>query len=256
MSQSVADNDDISAGLTRRTVLAGAAATAAATVTATPPSNAQSVDPHPEPNDPNSHADMVLFVLLSAALTGIAEAKLAPGFKRVPALPPPSTTVTTPNAPPPPVDLKKTDPGSDPVNIKKDYFLWINDHRPAAFEDLLRLTKNSQTASNPAQTIIDKLQFDDTGRTRAVVESKYLARSIVLMWYLGAWYDPDDLEATAKDSNPERTANFIVISPKAYTQAWALRVAQAHPMGFSEMQFGYWHSDPNDISDFVGKKIS
>ena len=34
--------------------------------------------------------------------------------------------------------------------------------------------------------------------------------------------------------------------------AGALRVAQAHPMGFSEMQFGYWTRPPNDIHDFIG----
>jgi len=43
-----------------------------------------------------------------------------------------------------------------------------------------------------------------------------------------------------------------VISPKAYTQGWALKVAQAHPMGFSEMQFGYWTRPPNPRSDFTG----
>lgn len=58
------------------------------------------------------------------------------------------------------------------------------------------------------------------------------------MWYLGAWYEPSDLWLKVQKS-PDFTPNFTVISPKAYTQAWALRVAQAHPMGFSQMQFGY-----------------
>src|ERR1700728_3420840 len=98
MSQTVMHGDDAGAGLTRRTVIAGAAATAAATVTtATAPVAAQGVDP-------NSDQDMFVFVQLSAALTGIIETKLAPLF-----------------------DPKKSDPGSDPVNIKKDYFVWLND---------------------------------------------------------------------------------------------------------------------------------
>jgi hypothetical protein len=63
------------------------------------------------------------------------------------------------------------------------------------------------------------------------------------MWYLGAWYEPAELKALRKD--PTRVATFQIVSPKAYTQAWALRVAQAHPMGFSEMQFGYWTREPN-----------
>jgi elongation factor P hydroxylase len=65
------------------------------------------------------------------------------------------------------------------------------------------------------------------------------------MWYLGAWYDPDNLQTP-------NASNFEVISPKAYTQGWALKVAQAHPMGFSEMQFGYWTRPPNPRGDFIG----
>jgi hypothetical protein len=244
MNQSDVHDEDAASGFTRRSVLAGAAATAAATVATPPCASAQSVDA-------TAQQDMTVFVLLSAALTGIVEAKLAPGFNRVPPPPPPSTT------PAPPIDFQKSDPGSDPVDIKQDYFVWINDRCPAAFENLLRMMRNSLTASDPAQAIIAQLQFeDDDKRTRSEVETKYLARSIVLMWYLGAWYDPGDLQAASRDPDPNRTLNFTVISPKAYSQAWALRVAQAHPMGFSQMQFGYWHRPPNKPIDFVGKDIS
>ena len=88
-------------------------------------------------------------------------------------------------------------------------------------------------------------------------ETKYLARSIVLMWYLGAWYDPANLRLLAEQSNPPPEAsNFEVISPKAYTQAWALSVAQAHPMGFSQMQFGYWAHKPQPPEVFIGKALT
>jgi hypothetical protein len=248
MNQLDVHDDDGATGFTRRTVLAGAAATAAATVASSASVNAQSVET-------NSKPDLIVFVLLSAALTGIAEPKLAPGFNRVPPLPLPVTS--GPTTPPPPIDLQKSDPGSDPVDIKQEYFVWINDRCPAAFENLLRMMKNCLTTSDPAQAIISQLQFkDDDKRTRSEVEAKYLARSIVLMWYLGAWYDPDDLEAASGNSNPDPGPIFRVISPKAYTQSWALRVAQAHPMGFSQMQFGYWHRQPNKLSDYIGKDIA
>lgn len=214
MNETVVD-DNAATGVTRRTVLAGAAVTAVATVASTAPAATQSANPS---------ENMDLFIRLSAALTGIAETKLGPAV--------------------------------DPVDVKREYFIWINGRYPSAFENLLRLAKESSSAPDPAQTIITRLQFADTNtKPRSEIEAKYLARSIVLMWYLGAWYDPRDLEAAAKDLNPERTIEFTVISPKAYTQAWALRVAQAHPMGFSEMQFGYWHRPPNDPIDFVGRKI-
>jgi hypothetical protein len=199
-------------GFTRRKVLAGAAAATAAISVGAVDSSASA----------QTRQDMVSFVLLSAALTGIAEVKLAPGF-----------------------DLAKSEPGSDPMDVKQEYFNWVSKRRPAALKRLLQIAADSQKlpAADRAQAIIDKAQ--------ATPDTKYLARSIVLMWYLGAWYDPDNLRALVERPNPP-PAKFEIISPKAYTQGWALRVAQAHPMGFSEMQFGYWSRPPSARIDFVG----
>jgi hypothetical protein len=207
------EKEDESAGrFTRRTVLAGAAAATAAI----------SVGAVDSPASAQARQDMVNFVLLSAALTGIVETKLAPGF-----------------------DLTKSEPGSDPVDVKQEYFDWVNKRRPAALKRLLQIAADSQKlpAADRAQAIIDKVQ--------AAPDTKYLARSIVLMWYLGAWYDPDHLRALVERPNPP-PPKFDVVSPKAYTQGWALRVAQAHPMGFSEMQFGYWSRPPSARVDFIG----
>ena len=209
-----ATDDDQAGGITRRTVLAGAAATAAATVVAVdPPARARSVDA-------NSREDMTAFVQLSAALTGITASKLSPFV--------------------------------DPVDIKRDYFNWVNEREPAAFENLLRIAKeNAGGPPDPVQPILPKVPAgDDATLTQSEIEAKYLARSIVLMWYLGAWYDPHKLRMS--DASP---FDFKVISPKAYTQAWALRVGQAHPMGFSEMQFGYWARKPDTPLHFIGKDI-
>ena len=237
--------DELIGALTRRTVLAGAAAaTAVATVGGTldTPAHARSVDP-------NSREDMVLFVLLSSALTGIAPSKLAPGFTLAP---PPANP---PTVPPPPIDLSKSVPGSDPVNVKQEYFTWANEKYPSGLEYLLRLVRKNLNASNRDKEILDALKFDDDAKnkTPSDVDAKYLARSIVLMWFLGAWYEPTELKALRRDlpKDPTRVAKFQVVSPKAYTQAWALRVAQAHPMGFSEMQFGYWTRQPNPLADFT-----
>ncbi len=197
---------------TRRTVLAGAAAATAAMSVGAVDGSASA----------QTRQDMVAFVLLSAALTGITEAKLAPGF-----------------------DLAKAEPGSDPVDVKQEYFNWVNKRRPAVLRRLLQIAADSQKlpAADRAQAIIDKVQ--------ATPDMKYLARSIVLMWYLGAWYDPDHLRALVERPNPP-PAKFEIISPKAYAQGWTLRVAQAHPMGFSEMQFGYWSRPPSARTDFIG----
>jgi hypothetical protein len=236
--------------VTRRTVLTGAAAATAAATVGAPldtPARAHSVDP-------NSREDMLLFILLSSALTGIAPRKLAPGF----ALAPPPTN--PPTVPPPPIDLSKSLPGSDPVNVKREYLTLANEKSPSALENLMRLVKtnlNSPSgdvaidAEKRDDAIIKALQFDDDDKSKVPsdIEAKYLARSIVLMWYLGAWYEPAELKALRDD--PTRVATFQIVSPKAYTQAWALRVAKAHPMGFSEMQFGYWTRPPNPRTDVI-----
>jgi hypothetical protein len=105
---------------------------------------------------------------------------------------------------------------------------------------MVRPSRGAAVKDGPARGPKGGLVLD-----QSEVDAKYLARSIVLMWYLGAWYDPDKLQTS-------NASDFVVISPKAYTQAWALRVAQAHPMGFSEMQFGYWTRPPNPRADFTG----
>ena len=153
--------DEMVGAFTRRTVLAGAAAATAA----------MSVGAVDSPASAQTRQDMILFVLLSGALTGIAEAKLAPGFRAVPSLTD--------------IDLEKSEPGSDPVDIKQEYFNWVNKKRQATLRRLLQITKDSPKSSDRSQAIIDKVQ--------ATPDTKYLARSIVLMWYLGAWYDPDKI---------------------------------------------------------------
>lgn len=194
--------DDHASGLTRRTVLAGVAATTAVvTVGVDTPAVAQSANPD---------SDMGTFVTLSAALTGIAEGKLAPA--------------------------------TDSIMIKQDYFKWINEREPKAFVSLLKIAKED---ANSPQAMIQKLQATD--------DTKFLARSIVLMWYLGSWYAPGDLKKLVESRSLPKPV-FIphtVISPKAYTQGWVWRVAQAHPMGYSDMQFGYWTREPAPLDDFI-----
>src|SRR5262245_16318004 len=206
--------DEQASGFTRRGVLTGAAAaTAAVSIGATEtPATAHTAD------------DMVTFVQLSAALTGIAAAKLATGS----------------------FDAKPPTPrNSDPVDIKRVYFELVSKRHPPVFRRLLQIAREAQNLLEPrrADAIIERVKV--TPRT------KYLARSIVLMWYLGAWYDPGDLQKAAETPNQPQP-KFKVISSKAYTQAWALRVAQAHPMGFSEMQFGYWARPPSPRTAFIG----
>ncbi|MES2655840.1 MAG: sugar dehydrogenase complex small subunit [Bacteroidota bacterium] len=59
-----------------------------------------------------------------------------------------------------------------------------------------------------------------------------LARNIIQMWYTGIWYGlyPGQMD--------------YVISSTAYTNGLVWKEMGAHPMGFSEGNFGYWADAP------------
>jgi hypothetical protein len=95
------------------------------------------------------------------------------------------------------------------------------------------------TKKNPAPSAQDIIKFVSTGNN----DIEFLARSIVLLWYLGSWYDPKDLQAHPPPVPSE------VVSAKAYTQGLVWQIAGAHPMGYSNMQFGYWSRNPRDPND-------
>jgi hypothetical protein len=224
-------NDEKDLRLTRRTVIAGAiASTAAAAAAIDTPANAGSVSP-------NTRQDMVAFLLLSAALTGVRPASLEPEF--VPAKAG--------------VDMLTSVPDPDPFDVERDYFNLVYSKDAQAFETMLQIAKDHRES---APDIIAAISKDEA--------TMYLGRSLVLLWYLGAWYDPAQLKAAHAKANPKVPDQrpeqvfvpFTVASPKAYTRGWLWKIAEAHPMGYSELQFGYWSrapDDPNDIDPKTGK---
>jgi hypothetical protein len=155
---------------------------------------------------------MALFIGLSSALTGIAENKLNP--------------------------QRKPNLARDPLNVKQAIFDQAATH--PAFDLLLETYEPMSSRQDPdaaAKLILDK------------PEIRYLARSVMLAWYLGAWYEPDVLEHPPAVPPP---IPFKVISPATYTQGQVWRVAQTHPMGYSEWTFGYWSKNPDhELTDFI-----
>jgi hypothetical protein len=206
--------------VSRRRMLAGTVATTAAAAVAPIAGAAYAAGP-----DVSSPQDMMAFLLLSAALAGVHVVNLAPEFSQ---------------------DIKKDildqDPGVDPINVKNDYFRWINAHdSTSSFGKLLQIAKdNRQSGIN----IIAAVNASDDS-------AKFLARSIVLLWYLGSWYEPADLKANAATPGTRAVTPSVVVSSKAYTQGLVWQIVGAHPMGYSNLQFGYWSRDPNDPNDAV-----
>ena len=188
--------------VSRRVVVAGTVATTAivAVLPLADAAFAASVD-----------SDMMAFLLLSEALTGVSRQTLAPELTEDKS------------------EILNSDPGIDPINIKDAYFDWIKAHDPtSSFSKLLQLAKdNHQSLANIVPSV-----------NGSADDMKFLARSIVLLWYLGSWYKPDDLK--------NKIAKPQVVSPKAYTQGLVWQIAGAHPMGYSNLQFGYWSRDPRD----------
>jgi len=83
------------------------------------------------------------------------------------------------------------------------------------------------------------------GSRPAVTQTAQAARSIMKLWLLGVWYQP---YATGSYKSTDST----VVSDQAYIQSWAWKIAQAHPMGYSEMFFGYWNTTPPSLEDYTG----
>lgn len=174
--------------------------------------DARALAPHPSMQKradtmTTSSSPMDLFVRLSAILTGIDADRLAPDI--------------------------------DPVDIKQTYFDTAQKNGGETFVALLNIFAQHQ--AEPAANVGDII-LNQSGPS-----IRFLARSIMLAWYLGSWYRPQDLQ----DPPAAGPIPSTVISSQAYTQGWAWRVAQAHPMGYSDFTFGYWASNPPALSDFV-----
>ncbi|GEO35893.1 hypothetical protein SAE02_00410 [Skermanella aerolata] len=77
------------------------------------------------------------------------------------------------------------------------------------------------------------------GRILADADNGPVAASLTKLWLLGNWYP------LGSQSNP------VVISSNAYIQGWAWKIAQAHPMGYSELEPGSWAEPPPPLGDYI-----
>ena len=68
-----------------------------------------------------------------------------------------------------------------------------------------------------------------------------IAKNILKMWYLAIWYD---LNATKEQDNS------YVVSSIAYKNGLVWKTMQAHPMGYSEGNFGYWSNVPTENNPY------
>jgi hypothetical protein len=160
---------------------------------------------------PASGNDLADFVALSAALTGIDAAKLRPAL--------------------------------DTHETAQTYLDLASDKGGATFVAMMAAYSANRTKSPPQ---IATAVLEQSGAAVA-----YLARSVMLLWYLASWYDPAELPPL-RTAPPGTFVPFTIVSSDAYTQGWVWRVGQTHPMGYSEWAFGYWHDAPQPLTEFIG----
>jgi hypothetical protein len=151
------------------------------------------------------------FVALSSALIGVAASKLAP-------------------------ENEATDVASEILAIARK-----TDERVFAAMLQAYRAHASDSAQRAAEAVLDGSGTD----------VRFLAKSVMLAWLLGSWYDPAALQRAA------RTPGFLpstVISANAYREAWAWRIAQTKAMGTTTAGFGHWASAPPPLGEFIGRE--
>jgi hypothetical protein len=134
-------------------------------------------------------------------------------------------------------DASVLQPDTDPQDQAGQYWTFLNGSESGVAQDvpaLMEVYRANQ--GKPPQAI---------GEAIMASPSAELARRIIKLWYSGSWYGPFDTSTGS-------AAELRVVSAQAYTYGLAWRAAQAHPMGYSLLRFGYWNTDPPALSAFTG----
>jgi hypothetical protein len=126
-------------------------------------------------------------------------------------------------------------PFLDPVNLSGTFYSFAVSQVGSMMDALLDAFRAIQ--NKDAQAIADTLL---EVAIKEPSNQALLCRAIVAMWYLGSWYPPSF----------QKDGLLQVVSVQAYTQSLAWNVAQAHPMGYSVFQFGYWSQPPGSLETF------
>jgi hypothetical protein len=79
------------------------------------------------------------------------------------------------------------------------------------------------------------------------------SRLSLLAWLYGVWYGGTEIArnpaAAAYITDPDYHQDFLV-SGRAYKNGWIWRIAQSHPMGFSQFNFGTWATDAPTLRQY------
>lgn len=133
-----------------------------------------------------------------------------------------------------------------------DVFYGLENLAGAAAVQAMLSEWNSYPPGMPAQVRADRL-LKGTGTVLRPDAVGTFSRLTMLSWLYGVWYGGTEVQRNSAATNfitdPAYRQDFI-ISGRAYKNSWIWRIAQAHPMGFSQFNFGSWASPPPTLTNY------
>lgn len=129
-------------------------------------------------------------------------------------------------------DVRVVLPRNSPLDIAEQYFRTLRENVPAETVQELFATFDVVNSAQGLQKAAEAV----LGHPAAGP----VARSIIKLWLLSTWYDPQDPSVAVK-----------IISSQAYKEGLVWKIMQSHPIGFSMWTFGYWAEDPPPLPAFL-----
>lgn len=130
-------------------------------------------------------------------------------------------------------------PRNTPIPLHGEYMRTVEERsdNPSILTELLQQFTALQVPRADGASLSPK---QAAGKLLADNQYGPLCRSIMKLWFLGVWYDPQH------PSSP-----VAVISSQAYKEALVWKVMQAHPQGYSMWAFGHWEQPPPSLEAFI-----
>ncbi|HYO65229.1 MAG TPA: hypothetical protein VEU33_04040 [Archangium sp.] len=164
-------------------------------------------------------------------------------------------------------------PFADKINLKQQYLDRLVKEMGADKVNALFQRYNELVAAKTSEDDICDQLINPVDTSETASDFSFMARNILKMWYLGAWFPRVPEGARTVSVTTERgapsthlmvpkpgtstgateapVAAYQVISSDAYVRGLAWRAMQAHPMGFSNFAFGYWSEQPPSLTEFL-----
>lgn len=148
--------------------------------------------------------------------------------------------------------ILKPDLDQDGFSIGDVYYSVAQKANPNGVATLVNAYNELKVQGKTSQEIADLLLLTPVATPRQDEVGSF-ARLSILMWLYGSWNGGTEIGhvSLAKSwiAADEYQRDFVV-SGRAYKDGWIWRIAQAHPMGFSQFNFGSWADDPPTLADY------